>query len=209
MPGGIVVKTSLTPFENAQKRAVDFILAIALLGMTWWIILLAWAVACISTGRNGFFFQVRIGRWGKPFKVIKIRTMRPSATIRTTNTTSKDPRITTFGAWLRRYKIDELPQLFNVLVGQMSFVGPRPDVPGFADRLEGDARAILSLRAGVTGPATLHFRHEEELLADQEDPDAYNRNVIFPKKVELNLEYIRKYSIWSDFKYIIQTALGR
>ena len=204
-----MVKTSLTPFENAQKRAVDFILAIALLGMTWWIILLAWAVACISTGRNGFFFQVRIGRWGKPFKVIKIRTMRPSATIRTTNTTSKDPRITTFGAWLRRYKIDELPQLFNVLVGQMSFVGPRPDVPGFADRLEGDARAILSLRAGVTGPATLHFRHEEELLADQEDPDAYNRNVIFPKKVELNLEYIRKYSIWSDFKYIIQTALGR
>ena len=203
------MKTSLTPFENAQKRAVDFILAIALLGMTWWIILLAWAVACISTGRNGFFFQVRIGRWGKPFKVIKIRTMRPSATIRTTNTTSKDPRITTFGAWLRRYKIDELPQLFNVLVGQMSFVGPRPDVPGFADRLEGDARAILSLRAGVTGPATLHFRHEEELLADQEDPDAYNRNVIFPKKVELNLEYIRKYSIWSDFKYIIQTALGR
>jgi len=135
--------------------------------------------------------------------------MRPSATIQTTATTSKDSRITTFGAWLRRYKIDELPQLFNVLVGQMSFVGPRPDVPGFADRLEGDARAILSLRAGVTGPATLHFRHEEELLADQEDPDAYNRNVIFPKKVDLNLEYIRKYSMWSDFKYIIQTALGR
>ena len=204
-----MVKTSLTPFENAQKRAVDFILAIILLGLTWWIILLAWAVACISTGRNGFFFQVRIGRWGKPFKVIKIRTMRPSATIQTTATTSKDSRITTFGAWLRRYKIDELPQLFNVLVGQMSFVGPRPDVPGFADRLEGDARAILSLRAGVTGPATLHFRHEEELLADQEDPDAYNRNVIFPKKVDLNLEYIRKYSMWSDFKYIIQTALGR
>ena len=199
----------LTPGEDAAKRLFDLVLAVVLLGLTWWIILLAWAGACWSTRANGFFLQVRVGRWGRPFKVIKIRTMKPSSEITTTSTTARDPRITPLGAWLRRRKIDELPQLFNVLAGQMSFVGPRPDVPGFADQLEGDARRILSLRAGITGPATLYYRNEEEILAGMDDPEAYNREVIFPQKVRLNLEYIENYSLLNDFKYIFLTAIGR
>jgi len=205
-----MTKTSLTLGERALTRALDMVLAVILLALTWWIILLAWAGACLSTGRNGFFLQVRIGQWGKPFKIIKIRTMKVvSADPGTTVTTAGDPRITPLGRWLRRTKIDELPQLFNVLAGQMSFVGPRPDVPGFADQLEGDARAVLCLKAGITGPATLFYRDEERLLAEQDDPESYNRFVVFPAKVRMNLEYLNNYNIWTDLQYIIWTALGR
>jgi lipopolysaccharide/colanic/teichoic acid biosynthesis glycosyltransferase len=204
-----MAKTSLTPGERVLKRTLDLMLAGVLLALTWWIILLAWAGACLSTGRNGFFLQERIGQWGRPFKIIKIRTMKAlSAAPGTTITTLADPRITPFGRLLRRTKIDELPQLFNVVAGQMSFVGPRPDVPGYADQLEGEARAILCLKAGITGPATLHFRDEERLLAEQDDPETYNRTVIFPMKVKLNLEYLDHYSIGNDLKYIIRTAFG-
>jgi len=189
---------------------LDLVLALILLALTWWIILLAWAGAALSTGMNGFFLQVRVGQWGRPFRIIKIRTMKadpaePGSTI----TTADDPRITPLGRWLRRTKIDEMPQLLNVLAGQMSFVGPRPDVPGFADRLEGDARMILCLKAGITGPASLRFRDEERLLAVQPDPEAYNREVVFPAKVQLNMEYIENYSLRRDVQYIIRTALGR
>ena len=203
-------KTALTHTERALKRMLDLVLALILLALTWWIILLAWAGAALSTGMNGFFLQVRIGQWGRPFRIIKIRTMKadpaePGSTI----TTADDPRITPLGRWLRRTKIDEMPQLLNVLAGQMSFVGPRPDVPGFADRLEGDARMILCLKAGITGPASLRFRDEERLLAVQPDPEAYNREVVFPAKVQLNMEYIENYSLRRDVQYIIRTALGR
>ena len=204
------MKTALTPSERALKRTLDLLLAVTLLALTWWIIALAWIGATLSTGMNGFYRQVRIGQWGKPFVIIKIRTMKPAAAgPGSTVTTARDPRITPLGTWLRQTKIDELPQLFNVLAGQMSFVGPRPDVPGFADQLEGEARMILGLKAGITGPATLHFRNEEQLLADQKDPEGYNRNVIFPEKIRLNIEYINHYSIWNDIKYIVQTAIGR
>lgn len=202
-------RPALTPAQDAAKRALDLVLAVLLLGLTWWVIALAWVGATLSTGCNGFFLQERIGRWGRPFKVIKLRTMRPDPAVRTHVTTLGDPRITRFGAWMRRWKVDELPQLVNVLLGQMSFVGPRPDVPGFADRLEGEARAVLSLRAGITGPATLRFRHEEELLAAQADPEGYNLEVIWPEKVRLNLDYIRTYSLAKDLKFILWTALGR
>jgi len=203
-------KTALTHTERALKRMLDLVLALILLALTWWIILLAWAGAALSTGMNGFFLQVRVGQWGRPFRIIKIRTMKadpaePGSTI----TTADDPRITPLGRWLRRTKIDEMPQLLNVLAGQMSFVGPRPDVPGFADRLEGDARMILCLKAGITGPASLRFRDEERLLAVQPDPEAYNREVVFPAKVQLNMEYIENYSLRRDVQYIIRTALGR
>jgi lipopolysaccharide/colanic/teichoic acid biosynthesis glycosyltransferase len=110
---------------------------------------------------------------------------------------------------LRTAKIDELPQLLNVLVGQMSFVGPRPDVPGFADALVGAERVILSVRPGITGPATLRFRNEEEILSLQSDPEAYNREVIFPEKVRLNRQYVESYSFWADLKYIYLTVAGR
>ena len=126
----------------------------------------------------------------------------------TTVTTSYDARITGIGAILRRLKLDELPQLINVLTGTMSFVGPRPDVPGYADRLDGDDRVVLSVRPGITGPATLHFRNEEELLAGQEDPEWYNREVIYPAKVRMNRHYIENYSLREDLRLIWRTVFN-
>jgi lipopolysaccharide/colanic/teichoic acid biosynthesis glycosyltransferase len=142
------------------------------------------------------------------FKVIKLRTMRNIASINTTVTSLNDPRITPLGHFLRKTKIDELPQLINVFLGQMSFVGPRPDVPGFADRLMGEDRIILSVRPGITGPATLKYREEEELLAGQDNPEKYNDEIIFPDKVRLNREYVANYSFWKDIQYIYQTIFG-
>jgi lipopolysaccharide/colanic/teichoic acid biosynthesis glycosyltransferase len=122
-------------------------------------------------------------------------------------TTSGDVRITPIGRFLRRFKLDEYPQLWNVLIGNMSFVGPRPDVPGYADRLSGDARRILQLRPGITGPATLYFRNEEELLSSVADPKKYNDEVIWPKKVEMNLQYLDTWGFWKDIGYIFVTVL--
>jgi len=133
--------------------------------------------------------------------------MRPVESLNSTVTRLGDPRITTLGAFFRRTKIDELPQLWNVLLGDMSFVGPRPDVPGFADALHGNERALLSIRPGITGPATLKYCNEEMLLAAQDDPEVFNREVIWPDKVLINLNYIRNWSLWIDIKYIIRTVL--
>lgn len=124
-------------------------------------------------------------------------------------TTSVDPRITKSGRILRKTKIDELPQLFNVLLGDMSFVGPRPDVSGFADRLTSDNRLILSVRPGITGPASLKHRQEEITLAEKEDPERFNREVIWPDKVRINLRYVIEFSFWKDLKYIAKTILCR
>jgi len=196
-------------FYNAfMKRSIDILLSAAGLTLTLWLIILAAMLATIDTGRNGFFTQERVGKGGKLFRVIKIRTMRPESQISTTVTASGDPRITALGSFFRKTKIDELPQLFNVLLGQMSMVGPRPDVPGFADKLQGNDRIVLSLRPGITGPATLLYRDEEQLLAQQEDPEAYNRHVIFKEKVRINKEYINNYSIAKDFSYIWKTVIG-
>ena len=112
------------------------------------------------------------------------------------------------GRFFRKTKIDELPQLWNVLLGHMSFVGPRPDVPGYADKLTGVERAVLSLRPGITGPATLKYRDEEEILATQDDPEQYNREVIYPDKVQINLQYIREWSFLGDLRYILATVSG-
>lgn len=117
-------------------------------------------------------------------------------------------RITPFGAKLRHYKLDELPELWNVLVGDMSFVGPRPDVPGYADKLSGEDRAILSLRPGITGPATLKYRNEEELLASVSNPVEYNDTVIFPDKTRINMEYLKDHNLLGDVKIIMKTILG-
>lgn len=131
--------------------------------------------------------------------------MRSDSFFQTTVTTDTDPRITRLGRFFRKTKLDELPQLIHVLLGQMSFVGPRPDVPGFADNLSGDDRIILSVRPGITGPATLKYRNEESILAGQDDPERYNDEVIFPDKVRLNKEYVENYSFRKDIKYIWQT----
>ena len=120
-----------------------------------------------------------------------------------------ESRITPLGAKLRKYKIDELPELWNVLIGDMSFVGPRPDVPGYADNLKGEDREILKLRPGITGPASLKYRDEEELLAKQANPQEYNDNVIYPDKVKINLYYLHHYSFIMDIKMIIATVTGK
>ena len=196
----------LTRPQAFIKRSFDFLGASVGLLLVWWLILIAWLAASLDTRSNGFFIQKRVGRNGRSFRVVKIKTMRPIASFDTTVTSRGDPRITPLGAFFRRTKIDELPQLWNVLIGQMSFVGPRPDVPGYADLLKGDERAMLSIRPGITGPATLRYRNEEELLADQEDPEAFNREVIWPDKVQINLDYIRNWSLNRDIQYILDTV---
>jgi len=189
------------------KRLFDIFLSVLGLVLLSWIILISYILASVDTRANGFFLQDRVGKDGRLFKVIKIRTMRRSAEILSTVTTANDARITPLGRIFRKFKIDELPQLINVLVGQMSFVGPRPDVQGFADRLQGYERLLLSVRPGITGPATLKYRNEELLLAAQDDPVRYNEKVIWPDKVRINLEYIRSWSFAKDMSYIWQTIL--
>ena len=198
----------LSPIQSAVKRTFDLIGAVIGLALTWWLIALAWVAATIDTREDGFFRQRRVGLHGRSFDVIKIRTMRNVPGVDTTVTTLSDPRITRLGGLLRRTKIDELPQLFNVLVGTMSFVGPRPDVPGFADKLVGDDRVLLTVRPGITGPATLKYRDEEAILARQDDPESYNENVIFPDKVRINREYIENWRLSQDLRYILWTATG-
>jgi lipopolysaccharide/colanic/teichoic acid biosynthesis glycosyltransferase len=153
-----------------------------------------------------FFMQWRIGRGGKPFRICKFRTMKDQAE-GDSITTADDPRVTRMGHWLRHSKVDCLTELVNVLIGQMSFVGPRPDVPGYADQLQGDDRRILQLRPGITGPASIKYRNEEELLAQQADPKTYNDTVIWPDKVKINLQYLDNWSFFGDIKLIFKTVL--
>ena len=158
----------LSARDAAVKRTFDLVVAGLGLLVTSPVIAMAWVVASISTRRSGFFRQARIGQHGVPFQVLKIRTMR---TIGGSSVTSAgDARITRAGEMLRKLKIDELPQLVNVIRGDMSLVGPRPDVAGYADCLDGDDRVILTVRPGITGPATIAFRHEEDLLCWRAGP---------------------------------------
>ncbi len=195
----------LSRSERFWKRCFDLAAAFIGFALTWWLIVFTFAIATLDTRRNGFYIQERIGRNGKPFKMIKIRTMRDEPSVTTTVTTANDVRITSIGRFLRRTKLDELPQLMNVLLGQMSFVGPRPDVAGFADQLKGDDRVILTVSPGIIGPGTLKYLYEEELLARQADAEKYNREVVFPDKVKMNRDYIENYSFFSDLKYLYQT----
>ena len=194
--------------EKIIKAIFDFLLALIGLIFSLPIILLAWTVASIETRSNGFFLQKRVGRKGEIFTLVKIKTMKPVSGIHTHVTQAGDPRITLSGNFLRKTKIDELPQLFNVFIGQMSFVGPRPDVQGYADQLQGEQRMILSIRPGITGPATIKYRDEETLLSQQENPEQYNQQVIWPDKVKINMQYVKNWSLLSDIRYIYQTILG-
>jgi lipopolysaccharide/colanic/teichoic acid biosynthesis glycosyltransferase len=189
--------------QKAVKRAFDIAGAAAGLAMCWPIIAVSALAARRDTGASGIFAQRRIGRGGRPFTIRKIRTMR--AVPGTHVTAAGDPRITPLGAFLRRTRIDELPQLWNVLKGDMSFVGPRPDMPGYADRLAGEDRAVLDLRPGITGPATLKYRDEEAILAAQADPVAYNDRVIWPDKVAINRAYGENWSLAGDLACIWRT----
>lgn len=153
------------------------------------------------------FRQKRVGKDGELFTMVKFRSMSVSHGGSSVSVAGES-RITPLGAKLRKYKLDELPELWNVLVGDMSFVGPRPDVPGYADKLVGEDRVILKLRPGITGPASLKYRNEEELLAGVDDPQTYNDTVIFPDKVRINKEYYYNWSFRKDVRYIFQTIFS-
>lgn len=154
------------------------------------------------------FTQKRVGKDGKLFTMYKFRSMSAHHSGSTVSVAGES-RITPLGAKLRRYKLDELPELWNVLIGDMSFVGPRPDVPGYADKLEGDDRRVLQLRPGITGLASLKYRDEEILLAGQANPQEFNDKVIYPDKVRINLYYLDHYSFLADIKMIFATVLGK
>lgn len=196
-------------------RLVAFIGLLVLLPV---FIVVAILIRVKMPGGPVFFRQKRVGLNGKPFTLYKFRSMT-NASVDSWSSVSVagESRITLLGAKLRKYKLDELPELWNVLMGDMSFVGPRPDVPGYADALTGDDREVLGLRPGITGPASLKYRDEEELLAKVAsegvdgyiDPVRYNDEVIFPDKVRLNRYYLHHYSFWTDLKMIFATVLGR
>ncbi len=152
-----------------------------------------------------FFNQIRGGRHGKTFIIHKFRSMRTNIG-GTTVSVLGDSRVTPLGAKLRKYKLDELPELWNVLKGDMSFVGPRPDMPEYAQKLVGEQKKILELRPGVTGPATLKFANEEVLLATVKNPEKYNEEVIWPEKVRLNLDYYYNQSLAKDIYIMFKTV---
>jgi lipopolysaccharide/colanic/teichoic acid biosynthesis glycosyltransferase len=183
-----------------MSRIIAFI---SLLILSPFFILIVLAILIFS-GSPVIFRQTRIGQHGKPFTIFKFRTMINNHSGSTTSV-KNEPRITRIGSFLRKWKLDELPELVNILKGEMAFVGPRPDVPGYADKLEGKDRELLNLKPGLTGPASLKYLDEEEILAEQKDPDTYNDEVIYPDKVKINLVYAGKKSIAHDLKIIIYT----
>ncbi len=188
------------------KRMFDFLFSlIGMVLLTIPIVILG-IIASISTKKNGIFKQERIGQYGKIFNILKIRSMIAN-NMANHITVKNDKRITNFGKFIRKYHLDELPQIYNVFIGEMSFVGPRPDVKGYADKLKGDDRIILSVKPGITGPATLAFRNEEELLAKQKNVKKFNDEVLWVKKVALNKQYIKNWSLLNDIKYILKTLL--
>lgn len=193
--------------RSISKRMFDFTAALGgLIVLSPVMLAVAVLVRATSPG-PALFIQERVGRNGRRFRCAKFRTMRAGAEAEGTVTTARDARVTPVGRFLRRWKLDELPQLWNVLTGQMSFVGPRPDMPGYADRLQGDDRRILELRPGITGPATLLFRGEERLLALARNPKAFNDAVIYPEKLRINLIYAETRTFWRDIGYLAATLL--
>jgi len=152
------------------------------------------------------FSQVRAGRFGQPFTIYKFRTMYVNHNGNCISVKG-EKRITPLGTILRKYKLDELPELWNVLKGDMSFVGPRPDMPEYALRLKDDEKLVLNLRPGITGPASIKYAMEEELLANESDPQKYNDEVIWPDKVRINIDYYRSHTFIGDIKLIIKTIM--
>jgi lipopolysaccharide/colanic/teichoic acid biosynthesis glycosyltransferase len=195
-------------YKNYSKRLFDFTVSLIGLIVLWPVFLvIAFLIKIKMPGGPVIFKQQRVGQQGKLFTMYKFRSMlvdHAGSSI----SVKGESRITPLGEKLRRYKLDELPELWNVLIGDMSFVGPRPDVPGYADTLQGDDRKMLLLKPGITGPASLKYRNEEELLAQQEDPVKYNDQVVFPDKVKINLDYLENRTFWGDIKIIFETLFG-
>ena len=193
--------------NNMVKWLFDRTLSLLAIVVLLPILLLVAIVILVANGAPVMYVQERVGQDGKPFKLIKFRTRHGDE--KSPIAASELNRITRVGRWLRRTKIDELPELLNIFVGDMSFVGPRPDVAGYADKLEGDDRRMLTMKPGLTGVASLKYRNEEDLLAAQPNPQEYNDKVIWPDKVRLNLLYMERQSLWLDVKVLICTALGK
>ena len=202
------------------KWIFDRLMALVGLLILWPVLLVvAMLIRWKMSGGPVIYRQQRVGRYGKLFTIYKFRTMKPTPVPSlskgensqswSTVSVAGESRITPLGAKLRKYKLDELPELWNVLIGDMSFVGPRPDVPGYADMLEGDAKRMLQLRPGITGPASLKYRNEEEILAKVGNPIEYNDTVIWPDKVRINLYYLDHYSFCKDLQMIFCTVLGK
>ena len=193
----------------ALKFFFDRVVSFFGLAILWpLLIIIVILVRIKMPGGPAFFVQKRVGKEGRLFKMFKFRTMIENHGGSSVSVAGES-RITPFGAKLRKFKLDELPELWNVLKGDMSFVGPRPDVPGYADMLVGEDREVLKLRPGITGPASLKYRNEEEILATVDDPQKYNDEVIYPDKVRINRYYLHHYSFWTDIKMIFATVLGK
>jgi lipopolysaccharide/colanic/teichoic acid biosynthesis glycosyltransferase len=195
----------ITKTQLKIKRIFDLVLGLILLPIFILPIFLLLLLASIDTKTNGVFSQLRVGQHGKLFKIYKIRTLKEG----THQLGYLKKSATSLGKFLRRTKLDELPQLYNVLIGDMSFVGPRPDLQGFADELEGDDRIILLVKPGITGAATLKYKDEERVLERQKDPEHYNRTIIWVDKVEINKKYVQNYSFSLDLKLILQSTLNK
>ena len=192
-------------FKSLFDRGASFFGLILLFPV---LLVVALLIRIKMPGGPVIFKQERVGRYGRLFIMYKFRSMTVAHSGSSVSVKGES-RITPLGAKLRKYKLDELPELWNVLIGDMSLVGPRPDVPGYADKLEGENRRMLLLKPGITGPASLKYRNEEEILAEQENPQKYNDAVLFPDKVQINIEYLDNWSFWNDIKIIIYTVLGK
>ena len=190
------------------KRVFDFVVSLLGLVLLLPVILIISLLIKLKMPGPVFFKQKRVGQHGKLFTMAKFRTMTVDHGGNTISVKGEN-RITQLGSILRKYKLDELPELWNILKGEMSFVGPRPDVPGYADKLEGEDRKILLLKPGLTGPASMKYSKEEEILAQQENPVEYNDKVIYPDKVRINLKYFENRSFILDLKIILFTIFGK
>lgn len=179
------------------KRIFDLFFATIGLLILGWLLLIFIIIHYLYSGQSGLFVQERIGQYGKKFKIYKLRTLNYNSN------GLVEP--TSLGNFLRKSKIDELPQLYNIVINDMSFVGPRPDIQGYYDELKGNDQKVLELKPGITSPASLKYSNEELILALQENPIKYNDEVIFPDKVKMNLEYQKNQTLWLDIKIIFLT----
>ncbi len=187
------------------KVVLDYIVALGCLIILLLPLLLLFIISSVDTGKNGIFMQKRVGKEGKIFYLYKLRTMKGSYN---SSVTTNKMEITSFGKFLRKYKLDELPQIINIVKGNMSWVGPRPDIEGYADKLTGEDRIILTVKPGITGPAQLKYRNEEEILSQVENPQQYNDEVLWKDKVKINKEYVKNWSLLRDIEYLFRTIFS-
>lgn len=175
------------------KRLFDLFFSIILILILSWLILMIFLISSIIFKENGIFIQKRVGKYGKKFNIYKIKSMK------------NEDEINKFGLFIRNYKLDELPQIYNILKGEMSFVGPRPDIEGYYDTLKGENRNILELKPGLTCEASIKYKNEFQFLLLQDNPKEYNDKIIFPDKVKMNLEYYYSQNLFVDLRIIYKT----